>query len=357
MLLEGIVLKSCAQIQGERKIQSIFHILKGKKSIQILQDIYLFQIEHFYSLYPSLMMNDFNECVELLIRNHWLKKVKKEDTYRITKMGKEQLEVFNKTIPFSSYKGFQYHKMDEIFYERILLLIQIISNRSADHNEYIPITDDLETLRWMRQFYQQLKKDWHSTIDTIYDELQNILQSLLTLEAEMFVDRLTGYNNYGMSLQQLSHKYGRKETDIYLLFKKIIHKMLTEILSHPNRFRWLHQILKDLIEQKPLTQSAMVTYKFLQRGFTLEEIAKRRSLKLNTIYDHVVEIALHDQNFSIDPYVTKKDQQNITKAYKRAKSTRLKAIKDQLEDEDISYFKIRLTLAVITNRMGGIVEE
>ena len=64
---------------------------------------------------------------------------------------------------------------------------------------------------------------------------------------------------------------------------------------------------------------------------------------MNTIYDHIVEIALHDDNFPIEPFVSREKQDEIFKAAEKLKTRKLKLIKEAV-GEDIDYFQIRLAL-------------
>ena len=53
------------------------------------------------------------------------------------------------------------------------------------------------------------------------------------------------------------------------------------------------------------------TYNFWRQGRSLEEIATIRNLKVATIEDHFVEIALREKDFSIEMFMEKeKDRQS-----------------------------------------------
>ena len=68
-----------------------------------------------------------------------------------------------------------------------------------------------------------------------------------------------------------------------------------------------------------------------------------RRLKKSTIEDHLVELALHNKEFSIDPYISIEKQQQIQKAVKKLNSKQLKHIYHEVKNAD--YFEIRLVLA------------
>lgn len=82
----------------------------------------------------------------------------------------------------------------------------------------------------------------------------------------------------------------------------------------------------------------------MDAGHSLVEIAQKRRLQINTIYDHVVEIALKEHSFNISKYAPEEVQQEIIEVMKQLHSYKLKDIKQAVRD-DISYFQIRLVIA------------
>ena len=91
--LEIIILDCLVQINGERTIYSIFHILKGKKSSQTIQDSHLFEISHYFRIFPSLNRNDFQQTLMHLHTYRYIEVIDLEKgSYRITNTTKKILE-------------------------------------------------------------------------------------------------------------------------------------------------------------------------------------------------------------------------------------------------------------------------
>ena len=99
--------------------------------------------------------------------------------------------------------------------------------------------------------------------------------------------------------------------------------------------------------EKSYTVTTDKTFRLLEKGFSLEQIAQIRQLKLSTIEDHLVEISLHDHSFLLDEYVKKEHRVEIEKAVQKLKTKQLKKLKEFLNNENISYFHIRLVLTKI----------
>lgn len=354
MLLKGIILNCCSKINGSRTIQSIFHALTGKKSIQTIQDVHLFNIEKIYGIYKSLTIEDFNNYVNMLHEQNFIYQLK-DNIYMISEVGEKWLKQHETIYLLGNLNGLKYHSIDSIFFQRLLLFVQVISNYQMNNSSYIPIIDHPQIMKWVKRTFKKIKPNFPDQANLFYNELHLLLSKLKERDADLFVNRLTGYKHYGMSIQQLSKKYEISIFDIHVLFAQILHQMLETITVQSKQFLFMNSFLTDLMKNDSMTNSAQLTYQLIKKGHSIDEIAKIRNLKVNTIFDHIVEITLYDKSFSIHMYVTEEEQLEILNAVKKAKSTKLKTIKELLHN-DISYFKIRLTLAVATTRIGDVFD-
>jgi uncharacterized protein YpbB len=59
--IENILLYCLKQLNGERTIYSIYHLLNGKKSSQTLQDAHLFSLKRYFGILESLTRESFDE--------------------------------------------------------------------------------------------------------------------------------------------------------------------------------------------------------------------------------------------------------------------------------------------------------
>ena len=115
-----------------------------------------------------------------------------------------------------------------------------------------------------------------------------------------------------------------------------------QIEENKLQFPILVQFL-DQSQKTNLTHSTEKTYSLLKQGYSVTDIMSIRRLKKSTIEDHLVELALHNKEFSIDPYVSMEKQQQIQRAAKKLNSKQLKQIYHEVKNAD--YFEIRLVLA------------
>lgn len=89
------------------------------------------------------------------------------------------------------------------------------------------------------------------------------------------------------------------------------------------------------------------TVKLYKQNYTVEQIAKARSLGVSTIFGHLIKWYLAGGGFSIEKFITREEESQILFAMSEAEDyQKLKSIKDQLPEE-ISYEKIRMVMAKI----------
>ncbi|MBM7598331.1 uncharacterized protein YpbB [Virgibacillus halotolerans] len=349
MLLKGMILTCSSHIQAERTISSIYHLLKGRKSIQTVQDAHIYQLEKFYGVYKSLSKKTFDQNVLELENKQFLQKNASDDLqFKITTAGKGWLNEHKDNLPLNYFNGLKYADTAKCFFERLILLIQTITNSRKNHYSFIPVIDKIAIEDWVRMIYRQAKGSEMQLLKKIYAELYRLLQHFTAQEANIFVDRLTGYKQYGMSLEQLATSYKRETSDIQLLLTGILQAMVAIIQKDIKQYSFLSFTLKDLSPSNSITNSAYATFELLNKGHTVEQIAHIRNLKGNTIQDHIVEIALYDATFPIHSYVSAQAQQEIITAIQQTKSYKLKQIKQYISEE-INYFQIRLVLAINHN--------
>src|SRR5699024_8439372 len=139
--------------------------------------------------------------------------------------------------------------------------------------------------------------------------------------------------------------------DVHLTTVSIVHFILEKVSTEKENYPILYQIMDDLYNVTNITESAKRTKQLLDDGHALTQIASIRKLKLVTIYEQLVEIALHDKQFSINKYVSGSAQEEIIRTINHLQSYKLKDIK-LAANEEMTYFQIRLVLAKFNQLRG-----
>jgi uncharacterized protein YpbB len=163
------------------------------------------------------------------------------------------------------------------------------------------------------------------------------------VDPAIMVYRFSGFEKTGLTPVQISERMILDESYYALYFRSSIHYMITVLWKDTDEFPLLSKLLSDQPKQYVLTQSTLQSYVLLNEGKSIEQIAKIRNLKTNTVEDHIVEMALHIPDFSVDKFVEPALQREIANVIKGNATRKLRAIKEKVPQAD--YFSIRLVLS------------
>lgn len=347
VLFKYVILTSFSRLQNERSISSIYHLLKGRRSIQTIQDASLFQLHPYYGIYQTLNKRAFESYITQLVNDKLL--CNEQTSLRLSDTAIQWINDQTELKDEAFFKGDLYRTVHNDFYFRLLLLIQVWTNQRMNNNTYFPVIENKMTEQWVKRYYVKTKNNIHRHLRQLHEELTRILQTISNRQASMFVDRLTGYETFGLSSNQLATKYVLTHNDVHLHLISVIHKIIDMSKHNKQHFPQLYYLFQDLLTKKVLSNSSQRTKLLLDRGLNAEQIALKRRLSISTIYDHIVEIALHQTNFPYEQYVTKEDTQLILTVVQNLNTFRLKEIKQAVPDE-ITYFQIRLILTKLRNK-------
>ncbi|PLS16384.1 RQC domain-containing protein [Bacillus sp. M6-12] len=349
---QAAILHCIDKFDGQRSIFGIYHLLKGKKSSQTIQDGQLFGVSVFFALFPDVARMNVEAAVQGLQKAGYIKKLGAEHHYQATVSGKDSLEQFYLENPLpADLDGWQFHSFTAVFWERFTLLVQALSNIVHGVKSFYPIQKNLNIQQWVKVFLKNENKDRSDLAVTLYEELVLLLEKRQPAERDIFVMKLTGSRRTGYTNEQIGRMLGIQPSDVRFLFAGTLHYIIKTVLANQDSYPLVSSLVRDLAgtEEMPLTNSAKVTLKYIKAGRQLSEIAQIRRLKISTIEDHIVEIALCYKDFSIEPYVPEGLETAITKIAEKLGTKQLKEIKQHLKST-ASYFQIRLVLA----KMGDI---
>ncbi len=341
MKLSSILLQIIGKMHGERSKNAALYILRGKKSGQTLSDVKYFNLKPYFSILPKVEVDEYEEAIHLLQKEHLIEI--KDQLVFITEIGFEQLQ----QLPSTHFKGWSYRGKELLFFRRLSLVVQTVSNIKNGNRSFLPIESDRTIQIFVKRFFMNRPLADPEFARQIGKELiKAIVQSGMSEEQKLiFAYRLTGYKNAAMTYDQLSIELKRSPSSIRLLFLESLHRLLP-IVEHKKEFPIMSSIAADIRIVEDLTESATATKQLYLQGLTMEEIAAKRNLKLSTIEDHFVEMAIHDERFPIHSFVTERDVQAVRLKMKELQTKRLRVLKDEFQA--LSYFQLRLILSINT---------
>ncbi|GIN60700.1 ATP-dependent DNA helicase RecQ [Robertmurraya siralis] len=336
-----VVLFCLHKINDERTIYSLYHLLCGKKSSQTIQDVHLFQIAQFYKTCDFLTRKQFEEIVEELERKN-LVTATNDQYYKLTSNGLAYMKRESENYPFLSYLNGWDFQYANIFWQRISLLVQVTSHLANQDRNYIPIQRKKPLLNWLKNYLINNRFNRKELSDSLYKELIHVLEDSREIDPSVFVIRLTGFEIIGLTEKQASEYLKIERTLYHFQFQALLHYILSRVQKEPKKFKLLASLITDIETALPLTDTSKKTLALLNKGFSLEQIAQIRKLKVSTIQDHIVELALQMHTFQIEPFVGKEIIEQIMAAHKQATSKQLRRIRELVPEA--TYFQIRLVL-------------
>lgn len=340
--LDGMILHLLNIIDGQRTIYSPLHILNGKKSSQPIQDSKLYGLTEIFGVLPRLKRNEWDYRITLLQKDGKITEVK-EHVYKCTDHGLDCLMDWKKEYPhLPNINGWKYKDQTIPFWRRLNLLIQTTSCLIQRNNRFIPVQRNANDQQFIKNFIRQWTNSLDELADQLFEELMQACNQNSELGSELFVMSLSGNHRTGWTIEQSARKL---KIDVYYaqcLFVDTLHFFIQ--LAEQPLFPILNQLATIDIHQGMLTASTQKTLTMIRKGRGKEEIAQIRKLKINTVEDHIVEIASFIPDFSIHPFVTDETKKEIEEAIERVGAKQLRTIKANVSSE-ISYFQIRLVLA------------
>ena len=315
-----------------------FYLLKGKKSGQTIQDVTYFNLHQFFAIYPKLTKEVYEEELSKLYQYKW---IEAHDTLlQISSKGESQLKDFKSPL----FNGWLLRGNEKIFWARLELVVQTLSHFKNDEKRFIPNQKDYSVHQFIKNYLKERDFKSERFQQQFRSQLQHVLMhpSLMEIHRTLLVYRLSGHQLSGLTWEQLAREHESPVIDMKLQFVEALHIILTNLNEeeHPD----IISLAKDIFVHNPLTQSALKTEQLLKQGYSLQEIASLRALKVNTIEDHLIEIASANQTMFLTPFISEEDIHRVLMISTKNKTKKLKTIRDSLPE--LSYFQIRLALAL-----------
>ncbi|OZM57237.1 hypothetical protein CIB95_07170 [Lottiidibacillus patelloidae] len=340
----SIILNTLSKFNGERTVHGVYHLLKGKKTSQTIQDAKLFHADHLFATMRDLTRIQYDNCIKKLVQNTYVT-ISQDNLYKLTEKGEQFSRNFRNEDRIPKHiQGLFYSSTAKYFWERFSLYVQVLSNVVAGNNKFTPIIINEKAAWWVKKHFPS-NYNRAKVSDQLFNECLSLLQQLSDIEATIFTMKLSGSNRIGYTLAQISNDLNMDKQEVNFYFQSSCHFIVAQVMKSRSDYPLLSSFVDEEKNNIMLTKTAQDTKKLLLTGKSIEEVMNIRQLKRSTIEDHVVEIASSDQHFSIDTYVSIVEQQLIRKTIEHTGSKKLKEIKSNLCNDNIPYFKIRLVLA------------
>jgi len=340
LLFRQILLQIFHNFNQDRTISAPFHLLRGKRSGQTMQDVGIYHLHSYFGILPKLSRAKYDQAVSELV-NDQLLFVKEDGFYEFTSKAATEMQ----EIPNLKFNGWQYRGNEHLFFSRLSLVVQSLSHHAAGQMAFIPIQKDELVQQWVRNFlivnhYQdgQLQRN-------LLNEIRDSIEQAKIDERgkEILMLRLSGFEVAGLTWQQISIQEKLEEMDLQLIYISSLHSWINRIVLHSEQYPMLLQLVENVRVNNPLSGSAFQTAELFNNGHSIDQISQIRRLKMSTIEDHIVELAMNEPLFKVEQFISREDVTKVLTAIEDYNTRKLKVLHEVVPH--LSYFQLRLILA------------
>ncbi|GKV65657.1 MULTISPECIES: helix-turn-helix domain-containing protein [unclassified Sporosarcina] len=331
----SILLTMFQHLHGERSASGVYHILRGKRSGQTLQDVENYQLKPFYALFPALSAADFQQLIERMMEEGLIHT--EEQVVFVTAKGHNQLP--NEEWHFN---GWEYRGKEREFMKRLALTVQTLSQLRSGETMFTPIQNELHIQQFVKEFIRSHRQTTRLA-DSLRQEFELLLNEATFSEVQctILMYRLTGHQKTAFTWDQLAEVLELPVETIQLYFLESLHKAL-DFIGRSEELPLLTTLSAGCRVEIYLTQSAERSRKLFQQGFSIEQIASLRQLKLSTIEDHMIEMAANSLHFPFARFISEEQIEKVWQHIDRLQTKRLRLLKEQ--SPELSYFELRLII-------------
>ncbi len=340
MIFQQILIQIFHKLSQERTISAPYHLLRGKRSGQTVQDVGIYHLHNYFGIMPKLSRKKYDKELTALIEENFIL-VNEDGFYQLTNKAIEQLDDMHKL----SFDGWHYRGNEHIFFARLSLVVQSLSHQVAGKMSFIPLQKDEQVQNWVKNFLKTNRYQDGQLQQRLLEEILNSLeQSTLEERAkEIVILRLSGFEAAGLTWQQIGAITNTNEMDLQLIYIAALHSWINVISLNSDKYSLLSQMCLDIRIKNPLSGSAYQTAELFNKGHSIEQISRYRRLKMSTIEDHIVELAMNEPQFQVEQFVSDEDIKKVLTAVEDYNTRKLKVLHEVVPH--LSYFQLRLVLA------------
>ena len=335
LLFEDILIIILKAVDGERTISSPYHLLKGKKSGQTIQDIGYYKLYPYFGIVSKLEKKVYDQAVQRLFD---------KGVIRLDGQVVRMTEKSNAYQPAPTLlNGWKYRGNEQLFLARLSLIVQTFSQTHQNHKVFDPVVMREDIQQWVKAYLLKIQYRHSESYRNFKKEIVSSLKLVQVNDRAKIIvmKRLSGYKVGGQTWEQIALFERQEIIDVQLQAIETLHAWMEKIAT--NDFPLLQGLLEGVIPKSSLTETATKTENYFKNGRNLEEIAALRGLKTSTIEDHFVELAMNDPGFDLLAFMNGTLYSKIVAVSQSQNTKRLRDIKAQVPDA--SYFQIRLALA------------
>jgi uncharacterized protein YpbB len=269
------------------KPSTLFHLLKGKRTSSVLIYGYFYQALQFSGLFTKLTQDQFDKIIFFLINKGLLEE--HDGEVQLTKSGAVFLAESVHFPDTDAMDQYSYGRHDADMWRLLRFAVQVESFYQHQENHYLPIDNSPMLQLKIRKWFVWEKESPGQFVM----ELTELFALLKAAEADFLAQQFSGYEVLGKNVNQLLHE---NELFTVLYTKNCLHHVFRIVESNQDKFSTLSQLWQEQFFLNK-NRSMLETRELLLEGLFPDEIATRKRVKVSTVNDHLLELALVDPSF------------------------------------------------------------
>ncbi|GEO68390.1 helix-turn-helix domain-containing protein [Levilactobacillus acidifarinae] len=272
--------------QQARRLRVIENLLRGRKTVSTLYWGQRYDLLYLLSLDKHLARGGLDTVAQTLVSQKmatWLPA--EQPQLRLTALGRKQRD---QAVTFRPKTQALWPQITlGLARQRLLLSVQVVSQYAHQTARYYPLTTDLATRQAVRQWFHQVKSPELAT--QVFTALTASLTRLPPMTAQVVTAGFSGYQQPGLTVQQLAQDLQRTPWEVYLRHVDGVVQIAQDArqTDHP-----LHALLAPAW-QTAVTRSAQATLRAVATtDLTLDQVAVQRHIKPSTVREHLLEAAI-----------------------------------------------------------------
>lgn len=325
------------------KPATLYHILVGKRTASILFKAHIYHAIPFFSVFPNLNRSQYDNMVREFIEKDWIKASENNEEYYLCKKAKEELDLyFSKHFYPKNINQLLNGQVTKEFWKKILFSTQVLSELRYQNNHYLPIEKEWKTQLWLKNWLKNSSLERQELGSSFGKEWIQLLKEFRSFDAEILVAQLTGHKKNGKTSTQLAVKYGLDQMELTFLVQNTISQLLNKVVSEKETFPLFYLIYQECKGDRysSLSLSARSTAYYLEKGYSIEKIALERRLKVNTISEHIIELAIIFPNFDVSNFIPKEDYQRLCALFSENEEITYEDLKKEMPQIPFSWYRL-----------------
>lgn len=325
------------------KPSTLYHILTGKRTASILFKAHSYHMINFFSIFPHLQRGQYDKMIQRFIAKGWINSKKtNEDLYLCEKGKKEVEKYFSKHFYPININQMTQGKPTKEFWKKILFLTQVLSELRYKNNYYLPIEKEWNRQLWVKNWLKRNPLEKQELAVSFGKEWIQLLKELNTIDAEIIVSQLTGHEKFGKTSAQLAVKYGVEPIEIAFLLQRIVIQLMNKVNDKKENYPLFYFIYQECVRDRfsSLSQSTKLTAQYLEEGLSIEKIAMRRKLKINTISEHIIELAIIFPDFKVSSFIPQNEYKQLNTLFNSDEEITYKELLNRMPQIPFSWYRL-----------------